>query len=103
MYILSTRALTNARPYFPPWIAAVAAVSPVLEYGLIRYVSGVPLLEVRSPFRAALFGVLASFPCLWPASLCEFWALEDAHLLLLLPLPSLATKQKSGDEKFGKE
>ncbi|ORY66663.1 DUF1295-domain-containing protein [Leucosporidium creatinivorum] len=47
-YILSTTALGAplvAGPLFPAWLAYAAVVSPVLEYGLIRYVSGVPMLE----------------------------------------------------------
>ncbi|EPQ32153.1 uncharacterized protein PFL1_00350 [Pseudozyma flocculosa PF-1] len=45
MYILSTTALTNAGPFYPTWTVGLAAASPILEYCLIRFISGVPLLE----------------------------------------------------------
>lgn len=35
----------------PHWAAYAAAVSPIAEYLLIRFVSGVPLLEVRRPVQ----------------------------------------------------
>ena len=34
---------------FPAWMAVATVASPLLEYGLIRFVSGVPILEVRPP------------------------------------------------------
>lgn len=37
---------------FPVWMAYATVASPLLEYGLIRFVSGVPILEVRSRFRS---------------------------------------------------
>lgn len=40
---------------FPPFMAYAVIASPLLEYGLIRFVSGVPLLEVI-PFRERFFG-----------------------------------------------
>ncbi|KAK4047087.1 hypothetical protein OIV83_005650 [Microbotryomycetes sp. JL201] len=50
-YLGSTTTLTSsliAGPVLPKWMWIAAATSPVLEYGLIRYISGVPMLEVRS-------------------------------------------------------
>lgn len=44
-FILATRALTNAGPFYPPWVVGLAAMSPLLEYSLIRFISGVPMLE----------------------------------------------------------
>ncbi|CAO1618444.1 unnamed protein product [Jaminaea pallidilutea] len=38
-------AITSSSPWFPSWISLAAAASPLLEYCLIRYVSGVPMLE----------------------------------------------------------
>jgi steroid 5-alpha reductase family enzyme len=32
-------------PLFPAYVAYAMAISPLAEYGLIRYISGVPLLE----------------------------------------------------------
>jgi len=40
---LSTVALQS--PYFPRWTPALAAVSPLVTYLLLRYASGVPPLE----------------------------------------------------------
>lgn len=34
-----------AGPLFPAWMAYAAVSSPVLEYCLIRFISGVPMLE----------------------------------------------------------
>lgn len=47
-YVIATSALTSplvAGPLFPAWLAVAAIGSPLAEYALIRYVSGVPLLE----------------------------------------------------------
>lgn len=55
-YVLSLSALSAATKHlgagplpspqwFPGWIVAAAAASPLLEYALIRYISGVPMLE----------------------------------------------------------
>lgn len=54
-YILAYNALSNASkplgavassaPWFPPSIVFLALSSPLLEYALIRYISGVPMLE----------------------------------------------------------
>ncbi|KAN0066388.1 hypothetical protein ACQY0O_000487 [Thecaphora frezii] len=44
-FILSTTALSNARPFYPNWVVGLAVASPILEYCLIRFLSGVPLLE----------------------------------------------------------
>lgn len=48
-FLGSTTALAApavAGPLFPAWLAYAAIASPVLEYSLIRFVSGVPMLEV---------------------------------------------------------
>ena len=48
-FIASTSALSSplvAGPIFPSWLAVAAVASPLAEYALIRYVSGVPILEV---------------------------------------------------------
>lgn len=50
-YMLSTTALSApmvAGPLFPAWLAYAAVASPLLEYGLIRFVSGVPMLEAAT-------------------------------------------------------
>ncbi|KAK4047177.1 hypothetical protein OIO90_006286 [Microbotryomycetes sp. JL221] len=47
-FLGSTTTLTStlvAGPILPSWFWIAAATSPVLEYGLIRYISGVPMLE----------------------------------------------------------
>lgn len=54
-YVLSLSALRAAAqplgkavstaPWFPSWIFLAAAASPLLEYSLIRFISGVPMLE----------------------------------------------------------
>ncbi len=44
-YIMSLSALSAAAPFYPSWITYAAAASPLLEYALIRYISGVPMLE----------------------------------------------------------
>ncbi|KDN52951.1 DUF1295-domain-containing protein [Tilletiaria anomala UBC 951] len=45
-YILSLSSLSAATPMFYPWwITVAAAASPLFEYMLIRYLSGVPMLE----------------------------------------------------------
>ncbi|KAM0786977.1 hypothetical protein ACM66B_002395 [Microbotryomycetes sp. NB124-2] len=47
-YLGSTTTLTSsliAGPVLPKWMWIAAATSPILEYGLIRYISGVPMLE----------------------------------------------------------
>ncbi|PWN50037.1 DUF1295-domain-containing protein [Violaceomyces palustris] len=50
-YVLSISALANAQPFYRPWVAGAAIVSPALEYALIRYLSGVPLLEKSAETR----------------------------------------------------
>lgn len=45
-WVASIAALSAVTPvFYPSWIVAAAAASPVLEYALIRYLSGVPMLE----------------------------------------------------------
>jgi steroid 5-alpha reductase family enzyme len=44
-FVLATTALANAGTFYPTWAVGLAALSPLLEYGLIRFISGVPLLE----------------------------------------------------------
>lgn len=47
-FLAANRVLSSplvAGPLLPPWMAYAAVASPVLEYSLIRYVSGVPMLE----------------------------------------------------------
>lgn len=46
-FLLSFTALNSAagRAYFGPYALPLAAASPLLEFGLIRYISGVPLLQ----------------------------------------------------------
>lgn len=41
----TTGAVVSSAPWYPSWITFAAAASPVLEYCLIRYISGVPMLE----------------------------------------------------------
>ncbi|CAO1620340.1 unnamed protein product [Parajaminaea phylloscopi] len=43
--ISTTGAVVSSTPWYPSWITVAAATSPILEYLLIRYVSGVPMLE----------------------------------------------------------
>ena len=41
----TTGAVVSSTPWYPSWITLAAAASPALEYCLIRYISGVPMLE----------------------------------------------------------
>lgn len=36
---------------YPPWMAVAMIASPLAEYALIRYVSGVPILEASADKR----------------------------------------------------
>lgn len=52
-FIAANGALSHplvAGPIFPSWLAIAAVASPLAEYALIRYVSGVPILEVSPAF-----------------------------------------------------
>lgn len=44
-FVLSTTAIASAGTFYPTWAVGLAALSPLLEYGLIRFISGVPMLE----------------------------------------------------------
>lgn len=57
-FLASTVALSSplVAPIFPSWLAYAAVASPLAEYALIRYVSGVPILEVRIFARSTLRG-----------------------------------------------
>ncbi|KAJ1030625.1 hypothetical protein NDA18_001864 [Ustilago nuda] len=46
-FVLSTAAIAGAGTFYPSWAVGLAALSPLLEYGLIRFISGVPMLEQR--------------------------------------------------------
>lgn len=46
MYLIGLRALQS--PALPGWMPLAALASPLFEYGLIRYISGVPMLEEKA-------------------------------------------------------
>lgn len=52
MYLLSTTSLLNAAPYFPAHTVGLALASPVLEYGLIRFVSGGESFAFRQHYNS---------------------------------------------------
>jgi len=47
IYLLASRALFRSGA-FPTWFAAAAVAGPLFEYGLIRFASGVPMLEEKA-------------------------------------------------------
>jgi steroid 5-alpha reductase family enzyme len=56
-FIAANGALSSplvAGPIFPSWLALAAVASPLAEYALIRYVSGVPILEVYPSLSSPL-------------------------------------------------